>query len=548
MLSDPDLISGDGIYSHHLTRYPTPGRYKFTISVDDNENAAFVALSPSKKNKRRGGTGSLSSLGSTTPVKHAQCCGSVVALNPDQTEKTGIFRRTAQGPVVHLPTVPDQNQDWLPPNRIGDLKIKPLPGTKNNLLATWTAPGGDFNSGSVASYRFVFSEEISTLLPAGGKPEILLGFDRLEKAGTQSSFDFKFPHFDKDFYVAAYAFDMAGNRGKISNLVHVRLEAPPSMMITKQQPNKASPIFSGDNAEGNWVLIGAIAGIIGVLLIMSIAIISVYVFKRNKSRSQASSSSEGACSGKAGSTSSMMNGGGSASDETDSSSFDSDIKNIMTINGGPLGPALNGGGPSSIHVAPTHLPTHLAHLQGPPGSVDSGMSSNGSGNTPTNANESANHTPVYWSASQLLSKLDHSGSNGSHHLHAGNFVPGPYVHSVAQAGPHSLQTMAPLASHHPGGPQSLHNVSFSESLRYSTSSGVQVPHPGPPDWAGSSSANYQDYNGHHQIPEEYTITVGNLTTDASAAAAAANGGNGTPSTNPKVPPPVMPKPRNITQV
>ena len=56
-----------------------------------------------------------------------------------------------------------------------------------------------------------------------GQPEVLLGFDRIERAGTKAKFDFNFPHYNQDFYVGAYGFDMAGNRGKISNLVHIRL-------------------------------------------------------------------------------------------------------------------------------------------------------------------------------------------------------------------------------------------------------------------------------------------------------------------------------------
>merc|ERR1712226_110773 len=70
--------------------------------------------------------------------------------------------------------------------------------------------------------------------------------------------------------------------------------------------------------------------------------------------------------------------------------------------------------------------------------------------TPTDTN-STNVTPVYWSASQLLSKLDQKSYN--------YYVPqGPQslqqLHH--QAGQHAV---AP-AGHHAGQPVSLHNMSY----------------------------------------------------------------------------------------
>merc|ERR1719317_1313061 len=41
-IGDPDLVSGDGIYSRHLTTYPFPGKYVFTLLITDNSNTAYV--------------------------------------------------------------------------------------------------------------------------------------------------------------------------------------------------------------------------------------------------------------------------------------------------------------------------------------------------------------------------------------------------------------------------------------------------------------------------------------------------------------------------
>ena len=505
---DPDIVSGDGVYSRHLIRrqhQPSSsggGRYSFRITADDNEGRAFVATNAENNS---GGNS-------------RQCCGSAVSLNPEQTEKTGTFRRSVKGPTVNLAAASedDQGKDRIPPSRIGDLKVTVLPGS-NNLLATWTAPGGDFDRGQVAAYRFVFSEDIGQLLrPSSVRPpKILLGFDRLEEAGTQSSFDFEFPHYDRDFYVAAYAFDAAGNRGKISNLVHVRVDSPASMdrNANKNKSTSSSPIFSlsgGLSSDLDWVMIGVIAGIVTVMFVLSVVAVGYYFVVASRKNKKRSSSS-----GKAGSTSSMVdNGGGSSgggpADETDSSSFDSDIKNIMS---NPLGPALNGSAIGVHHHHHHQISRQLQHLHG--SSVDSGMSSSDSPAAPSEAvnaasaalpqSSSANVTPVYWSASQLLSKLDHNS---------------PYVTAVSSdytSYPHHHHN---LHHHHqvPVGPHSLQPGSLLVASGYNAASAASTS-----DW---------------QIPEEYTITVGNLVTSSSSSS----------KDNNKVPPPVMPKPRNITQV
>ena len=43
-ISDPDIVSGDGIYTRYLGHYLDAGRYRFNILVDDNENNAFYVL------------------------------------------------------------------------------------------------------------------------------------------------------------------------------------------------------------------------------------------------------------------------------------------------------------------------------------------------------------------------------------------------------------------------------------------------------------------------------------------------------------------------
>ena len=113
--TDPDIVSGDGVYSRHATKVNAdPGRFSFRFHVDDNENQAFVATLPKSNQQQQRG-------------RRQKCCGSIVSINPDETEKTGVFRRSVAGPVVHV--FPSESkgshrtQDTTPPNRIGDLKV-----------------------------------------------------------------------------------------------------------------------------------------------------------------------------------------------------------------------------------------------------------------------------------------------------------------------------------------------------------------------------------------------------------------------------------------
>ena len=118
-----------------------------------------------------------------------------------------------------------------------------------------------------------------------GQPEVLLGFDRIERAGTRAKFDFNFPHYDQDFYVGAYGFDMAGNRGKISNLVHVRVSSPTSVYMHPKRHLKEPVLkLASKSMDPDWIIIGSICGVISVLLVMAISSITYYIYVYNKIR------------------------------------------------------------------------------------------------------------------------------------------------------------------------------------------------------------------------------------------------------------------------
>ncbi len=72
-------MSGDGIYSRRLTRYPGDGRYVLTVHGDDDGGRAFVA-------KARGAEGE-----DGDNMASPACCGSTVSLAREQVRNSNIL-------------------------------------------------------------------------------------------------------------------------------------------------------------------------------------------------------------------------------------------------------------------------------------------------------------------------------------------------------------------------------------------------------------------------------------------------------------------------
>lgn len=268
------------------------------MTVDDNEGRAFTIQTARN--------------GRAMPVKPPTpgmpvCCGSRVDVPQELRNPTGTFRRSAAGPVVHLLSELDEKNDKMPPSRIGDLRIAVEDG--GTLAAEWTAPGDDFDSGRTASYEFVFAEDIATLIDPAGKPETMHSFARADEAGSASSYKFAFRRYDRDYHIGLYAFDEIGNRGKLSNIVRVRLEGP------GPTTDGVPPVT--DDSGTDWIMVGIIVGVILTLLLCLLVGLYVYfcLLRRRALRSPVKSS---------GVNVDLHHTG---SDHTDASSYESDLKN-----------------------------------------------------------------------------------------------------------------------------------------------------------------------------------------------------------------------------
>ena len=331
-------MAGDGIYSRYLTEYFGAGRYSLQLRVHDNENSAFTLNIPQNETK--------------TP----QCCGSVISSDPKDRIPTGAFTRTTKGPVIHLLSVPPSDVDLMPPAAIRDLKIEVQPKS-GQLVASWTAPGDDFDIGTVTGYRFVIAENYSSLLDPMLDVQTLLGFQQPDLAGVSTSYQFGLArideHYNKDIFLGILAFDEKDNEASMSNIVtlHLTSDGEYSNTVVNQPINQ--PInYHGQHDQS--ISIGSISG---AILMLSIVLWFAIWYIRNQ---------RGSFKG---------------------------TKHTVEI--GLVTETESSTPPSTIQRESETLKRHLMY-QVPQGSNQSGSTENESQDNPMNS------APIYWSASQLL--------------------------------------------------------------------------------------------------------------------------------------------------
>ena len=451
------MVSGDGVYSAVLTSYPNPGRYKFSLRVSGT-NTTIVPV--------------LGAIAETAG-------GSAIRFSAENLVSTGEFFRSVPGPVEYMAKVPDART--IPPGKVTDLEIQV--GEDGQLFSSWRSSGGDFNSGSVAGYRFVYSEDISDLLDPTCEPRSLINLDKIQPSGVFTTEDISFPFYEQDYYIGLIPVDSDGNLGMISNLVHVFLPAPPSLLQDDSLTSPA-PSLSILNSEKDWIMVGVICGILLVLIVISVVSISYFCCMSRKPRQERKSST-----GSISDVHVASSGSSDHTDGTDAGSFDSDMKNMSGNN------IVTGYDPRDLEFG---LPfTGSRHLEVETPTKDPGASTRA--------------TPVYWSASQLLSKLEEGGA------------------------------YAPEYSYH-----------------YSTAPGAKLSDPTRSinlEVAPLPSEYLETRTG---IPEEFCVTVSNLTdrytdvdryTDSQATSVILTDSfRNSHRARDRAPPPLYPKPKNITQV
>lgn len=291
-------MSGDGIYSRYLTHYPSAGRYSFDIIVHDNHSKAFTIRTFRSSTNTSASPRRINGSSQISRELLAPCCGSQISVKSEDQIPTGAFLRNAKGPVIHLLSVPPSEIDLMPPASIRDLKIDVLPKS-GQLMATWTAPGDDFDLGKVTGYRFIVAENLSNLLdPRSAELQTLVGFQQPDQAGSQTSYQFGIAridqHYDKDLYIGLVAFDEVDNEASMSNIVNLHLTSDGNYGTNRRYPKllpRPVTSSSGEMSDSQNVLIGSLCGTLIVMAVILWA--GIWYFRNQRGVSSGASKKSG---------------------------------------------------------------------------------------------------------------------------------------------------------------------------------------------------------------------------------------------------------------
>ena len=268
-----DIKEGDGVYSGYLSVFSSiPGYYTVRILSSDNNGRSFT-------------------LSEGAPIP------------------TGSYRRYVAAPSFFVKVGVVPGEDIIPPSRVSDLSLTLLntssylenselsePELENstslNLELRWTAPGDNYDEGRVDKYEIrchtnplALSEENFTsqgILVNQGTTLISLGSGSIQRILT------RVPWTNELFYFALTSFDVAGNRGRISNLVQVYVDEDTDSDITEKDEEIKEELKLG---KLSWFLdkqqiyiVSGVGG--GVLLIIVLLILALILRAKRLKRSK----------------------------------------------------------------------------------------------------------------------------------------------------------------------------------------------------------------------------------------------------------------------
>uniref|UniRef100_A0A8D0VKL3 Calcium-activated chloride channel regulator 4-like n=1 Tax=Sus scrofa TaxID=9823 RepID=A0A8D0VKL3_PIG len=267
-----DSIKNDGVYSRYFTAYSENGRYSLKVR-------ALGGASAVTRNLRH-------------PLNRAAyipgwVVNGEIEENPprpeiDENTQTNLesFTRTAIGGAFVVSNVPNGPlPDLYPPSQITDLEAT---SDEDEIRITWTAPGDDFDVGTVEQYIIRISGSLLDLRD-NFDDALQINTSALlpSEANTKESFAFKPGNLSEEnathIFIAIRSVDKSNLTSKVSNIAQVALftpEADPSPDDSHPDPG---PAKSGVSIS-TLVLI-----VVGSVVIVSL-ILSVTICILNKNR------------------------------------------------------------------------------------------------------------------------------------------------------------------------------------------------------------------------------------------------------------------------
>ena len=262
----PDITRGDGIYSAYFTQFsPQAGIYSVTVTASNNSTATVI------------NTKKLASV-------PASCCGSSLPMLPAIPLEP--FTRSTMSASFST-SWPSESRDVFPPGRITDFKLASTSNSSLFVSLEWTAPGDDYNSGQAFSYELrCFTSKAALSEKNYGEQGIPVHSSLVpvpEPQGQPQRCTVSVPWPNEVFFYAIVAFDAAGNRGEVSNMVAVFVTEPlttvaPQELVSgypsMEDVSRRLPLKSFLHSES---MVYVIAGIISAILILLVLVLVVIV-------------------------------------------------------------------------------------------------------------------------------------------------------------------------------------------------------------------------------------------------------------------------------
>uniref|UniRef100_A0A8C9QEQ0 VWFA domain-containing protein n=1 Tax=Spermophilus dauricus TaxID=99837 RepID=A0A8C9QEQ0_SPEDA len=279
-----DSFKDDGVYSRYFTSYSENGRYNLKV-------------------RAHGGTDSASRSLRHPPNRAAYIPGwvvdGVIEVNPPRPETNEDtqtilenFSRTASGGAFVVSNVPGTTNvplpDLFPPSQITDLDAT-SEGDQINL--TWTAPGDNFDVGTVREYIIRISGSIIDLRD-NFDDALQVNTTNLspKEANSKETFAFKPGNISEEnithIFIAIQSVDKSNLTSKVSNIAQVALFIPQVDPVPDEGQPNPNPGESHPNHNSGVNISTVVLSVVGCVVVVSIILSTTICIlkKRNSSR------------------------------------------------------------------------------------------------------------------------------------------------------------------------------------------------------------------------------------------------------------------------
>ncbi|XP_048205910.1 calcium-activated chloride channel regulator 4 [Perognathus longimembris pacificus] len=266
-----DSFKNDGVYSRYFTAYTENGRYSLKVRAHGGTNSAKRSLQyPANRAAFIPGWVVNGEVQANPPRPE---------INEDDQTFLENFSRTALGDAFVMSQVPPGPlPDLYPPSQIIDLYAT-FDEDKINL--TWTAPGDDFDNGTVKEYIIRIS---GNMLDLRDNFDNALQVDTSNllpsEANSEETFAFKPGNISEEnatyIFIAIQSIDKSNLTSKLSNIAQVALFVPEGDPGPDPGPGNAK---SGVNITT--LVVSVVASVVLVCLIVGA---TAYLLKRRSSK------------------------------------------------------------------------------------------------------------------------------------------------------------------------------------------------------------------------------------------------------------------------